>query len=319
MKFSIVITTYNRLDLLKRAISCSLNQTMSCEVVVVDDASTDGTEAYGRSLGDRVVYCRNPQNLNHAGSVNVGVEAASGDWIKFLDDDDYLAENCIERMSAAIAQHSQAVICSCLAAQVDEQRREIKRTPAIGPGAAFYIPQHAIHYGMLMDQAPLGTPVQVAVRRDAFLKTGGWDITMTTNYDDIDSWVRIVEHGDAVFINECLAYRTIWAGSHERKMSLQNRMDLNITIKERIYKRVNERYRDRLPSLGAIIQYLHLHWGLVALKQRQFSMALSLMIAGLLSPQAWRLLIQARKLRLTQENDSEVPKIALTRGGGARK
>nr|WP_228038041.1 glycosyltransferase [Nodosilinea sp. LEGE 06152] len=66
MKFSLVITTYNRLELLKRAIACGLNQTVPCEVVVADDASTDGTEEYVRSLGDRVVYHRNAQNLNHA-------------------------------------------------------------------------------------------------------------------------------------------------------------------------------------------------------------------------------------------------------------
>ena len=46
MKFSIVITTYNRLNLLKRAIDSSLNQTVPAEVVVVDDGSSDGTEAY---------------------------------------------------------------------------------------------------------------------------------------------------------------------------------------------------------------------------------------------------------------------------------
>ncbi len=48
MKFSLVITTYNRLELLKRAIACGLNQTVPCEVVVADDASTDGTEEYVR-------------------------------------------------------------------------------------------------------------------------------------------------------------------------------------------------------------------------------------------------------------------------------
>ena len=43
MKFSVVITTYNRLDLLKRAINSALNQTLKCEVVVADDCSSDGT------------------------------------------------------------------------------------------------------------------------------------------------------------------------------------------------------------------------------------------------------------------------------------
>ncbi|HEY9889271.1 MAG TPA: glycosyltransferase family 2 protein, partial [Candidatus Obscuribacterales bacterium] len=154
MKFSIVITTYNRLELLKRAIASALGQTVPCEVVVVDDASTDGTEAYVQTLGDRVIYHRNARNLNHAGSVNAGVSVATGDWVKFLDDDDYLAPDCIEKMLGAIARHPQAVLCSCRAIQVDEHGHELRRTGTVGPGAAFYIPQAAIHYGMLLDQTP---------------------------------------------------------------------------------------------------------------------------------------------------------------------
>jgi glycosyltransferase involved in cell wall biosynthesis len=67
MKFSIVITTYNRLTLLQRAIDSALTQTMPCEVVVVDDCSSDGTQAYVQercealaSVGDRrLIYHRN--------------------------------------------------------------------------------------------------------------------------------------------------------------------------------------------------------------------------------------------------------------------
>jgi glycosyltransferase involved in cell wall biosynthesis len=311
MKFSLVITTYNRLELLKRAIACGLNQTVPCEVVVADDASTDGTEAYVRSLGDRVVYHRNSHNLNHAATVNQGVAAASGEWVKFLDDDDDLAPDCIETMTAAIAQHPQAVLCSCQAIQVDEQGTELRRTPPTGPGQIFYIPQSAIHYGMLMDRVPFGTPTQVACRRDAFLRAGGWDTTMTTNYDDIDAWVKLAEFGDALFINEPLAYRTLWPGGHEQKMSLARRRALNFTIKERIYGRVSEAYRDRIPPLPAIDRYLHLHWGLVALRQRQITTGLSLLATGALSPHAWRLLAQARKLRANPLGDHLVPRTVL--------
>jgi glycosyltransferase involved in cell wall biosynthesis len=62
MKFSVVITTYNRLHLLERAISSVLNQTIPCEVVVADDCSSDGTEDYLKSLSQRIVYHRNSVN-----------------------------------------------------------------------------------------------------------------------------------------------------------------------------------------------------------------------------------------------------------------
>jgi glycosyltransferase involved in cell wall biosynthesis len=297
MKFSIVITTYNRLGLLKRAIASALNQTVPCEVVVADDASCDGTEAYLRSLGDQVVYHRNTHNLNHAATVNAGVNAASGDWVKLLDDDDYLAPDCIQAMVAALSHYPQAVIGSCRAAQVDLSGNIIKYTPMVGPGQVSHIPQAAIHYGMLLDQVPFGTPVQVAVRRDAFFKTGGWDTTMTTNYDDINAWVRLAEYGDALFINDCLAYRTLWRGGNEQKMSIGQRLQLHITLKQGIYARVSDTYRAQCPSLEDLRAYLHLHWGLVALKQGHIKTAFELVLPVVHRPAAWQLLGQARKLR----------------------
>lgn len=311
MKFSIVISTYNRLGLLKRAIASALSQSVACEVVVADDASTDGTEAYVHSLGDQVIYHRNAQNLNHAGTVNAGVEAASGDWIKLLDDDDYLDTTCVEVMARAIACHPEAVICSCQAAQVDINGTELRRTALPGPGRAFYIPQYAVHYGMLLDRVPFGTPAQVAVRRDAFLKTGGWDTSMTTNYDDIDSWIRIAEHGDALFVNQCLAYRTVWPGGHEQKMSLKNRLALNIAIKERIYERISPTYRPQCPSMQHLRHYLHLHWGLVALRQKQIAAALEMLLPAVIHPAAWRLLRQARQLRSGTDAGDLIPKQVL--------
>ena len=298
-RFSIIITTYNRIDLLKRAIRTALEQTIPCEVIVVDNASTDGTEDYVKSLGESVVYVRNASNTNHAGAVNVGAEAATGDWIKLVDDDDYLAPNCIEVMISAIALRPQSAICSCQAAQVDTEGTELSRTPKTGPGGIFYIPQSDIHYGMLLEVVPFGTPIQVAVRRDAFLASGGWDLSMTS-CDDIDSWIRVAEHGDALFINQCLAYRTIWPGGYDQKISFQQRLTTNMLMKERIYPRINQAHQPKLPALSTINKYLHLHWAIVALKQKQPIQSLSLGFPAAFSPSAWQLLQQAFRMRKQQ-------------------
>ncbi|MGD1860715.1 MAG: glycosyltransferase family 2 protein [Leptolyngbyaceae cyanobacterium] len=297
MKFSIVITTYNRLTFLKRAIDSALNQTVPCEIIVVDDASEDGTDSYVRSLGDRVIYHRNQKNLNHAGSVNAGVEIATGDWIKFLDDDDYLAENCIEKMTAAIAQNPKAVLCSCGVIEVDEREIELRRRGMVGPSNVFYVPQNAVHYGMLLEQIPVGTPAQVAARRDAFLKADGWDITMTTNYDDIDAWIRIAEHGDILFLRNFLAYRTLWNGSYEKKKGILYRAELNVCIKERIYRRLNTSYQRQCPKLKTIRQYVYLHWGLVALTKLRIATAWQLCFPVALYPQVWHLFLKLRLAR----------------------
>ncbi|BAY85595.1 glycosyl transferase family protein [Calothrix parasitica NIES-267] len=318
MKFSVVITTYNRLDLLKRAINSALLQTLECEVVVADDCSSDGTADYVKSFREqlpseqqqRLVYICNKTNSGHAATVNAGISQAKGEWIKFLDDDDYLASNCLEEMHSAIALCENAVIVSCVASQVSELEVEISRTPVLGPGEAFYIPQADIHYGMLLERLPFGTPVQVACTREAFLRSGGWDIKLT-GCDDIDSWIRIAQFGDAIFLNQCLAYRTIWSGGYDQKIFLKKRLNTNISMKEKIYALVDEQHRSEIPDLEDIKGYLKLHWALVALKQKKVKNFLKLADVSVLSLTAWRLLLASALARRGNTNSPHLRKIVL--------
>ncbi len=315
MKFSVVITTYNRLDLLRRAIDSALNQTIPCEVVVADDCSSEDTATYIRSLGESVVYHRHEVNKGHAATVNAGVQKASGDWIKFLDDDDYLDSNCLEQMAKAIALCPGAVICSCIAAQVNADEVELSRTPQVGSGLACYIPQADIHYGMLLELVPFGTPVQVACQKEAFCKTGGWDSQLDANCDDIDSWIRIAQFGEAIFINQCLAYRTIWTGAYNQKFSLSQRLETNILMKEKIYALIAEQHRPHVPALKDIKDYLKLHWTLVALKQRNLQSFGSMLDKSLFSPFAWRLLGNAIFSRQSHTSNSQIRKCVLIESG----
>ncbi|BAZ37430.1 glycosyl transferase family protein [Calothrix sp. NIES-4101] len=319
MKFTVVITTYNRLEFLKRAIASALEQTIPCEVVIADDCSLDDTQSYVEGLqqqlwqgGDsRLVYHRSVTNMGHAAMVNAGVERSSGDWIKFLDDDDYLAANCLEEMAKAIALRPQAVIASCVAAQVNENEEELSRTDELGPGVAFYVPQADIHYGMLMEFLPFGTPVQVACSRDAFLQTGGWDSNLNTNCDDIDSWIRIAQFGDAIFLNQCLAYRTIWTGACNQKFSFFQRLDTNILMKEKIYALVNAKHHGNIPTLKDTRNYLRLHWTLVAIRTRNISHVRKIINTSILSLQAWKLLIIANLVRRSHCRNLHLRKVVL--------
>ncbi len=249
-------------------------------------------------MGDtRLVYHRNSVNAGHAATLNAGVKVAKGDWIKPLDDDDYLATNCIEEMQESIVLCPQAVLCSCQAAQVNHCEVEIDRTPIAGPGKAFYIPQEDIHYGMLLEMVPFGTPVQVAFCREAFWKSGGWDSSFDGNCDDIDSWIRIAQFGDGVFLNRCLAYRTIWSGAYNQKFSVKTRLETNLLMKQKIYPLVNSKYRSTVPNLQDIRHYLQIHWGLVAIKQGKVSSSVQILLPSLLSIRGWILLVQATLFR----------------------
>lgn len=295
-KFSIVITTYNRLSLLTRAIDTALNQTLNCEVIVVDDCSCDGTQEYVQSLCQKLtksakkslIYHRNKVNIGHSESVNTGVALATGEWIKLVDDDDYLALNCLEEVSQVIRLNPQAAICSFQAAQVDEHQQQLSITRRVGSNETVFIPQEDIHYGMLMELLPFGTPIQVAFRRDAFLQSGGWDSSLDTNFDDIDSWVKISQFGSAIFLNKCLAYRTVWSGAYNRKFSLQKRLETHLLIKSRIYDCVHAKYQNIIPTFLIIENYLKLHWGLRGLKYGKFNFALKQISPILFALNSWQ-------------------------------
>lgn len=85
---SVIIPTYNRADLLPRALNSVLPQCEpGDEVIVVDDGSTDGTDRVVERFGAQVRYLK----LEHRGvhhTRNAGIRAATGDLVAFLDDDD---------------------------------------------------------------------------------------------------------------------------------------------------------------------------------------------------------------------------------------
>lgn len=87
---SVVIPTYNRAELLSRAIDSVLAQTYDdFELVVVDDGSTDDTEAVVTGYDDdRVRYLAHETNEGANPARNTGIEAAEGEYVAFLDSDD---------------------------------------------------------------------------------------------------------------------------------------------------------------------------------------------------------------------------------------
>jgi hypothetical protein len=102
--FTVVVTTYNRERIVRRAVDSCLAQTFAdLEVVVVDDASTDGTVAALESYDDprvRVVVHDRNRGINPAR--HTGAEAARGEWVVVVDSDWELMPEALERLRAAI-------------------------------------------------------------------------------------------------------------------------------------------------------------------------------------------------------------------------
>jgi glycosyltransferase involved in cell wall biosynthesis len=86
---SVIIPTYNRSDLVERAIHSVLDQTFEdFELIVVDDASDDDTPETVRAIDDdRIIFIRHDEN-KYGKAWNTGITNASGKYIAFLDDDD---------------------------------------------------------------------------------------------------------------------------------------------------------------------------------------------------------------------------------------
>jgi len=103
---SVVITTFNRADLIGRAIASALKQTAhNIEIIVVDDGSTDGTDSIVRSFGDpRLTYVRETINRGAVWAANRGVELARADLIANLDSDDEARPAWVEKLSAAMSE-----------------------------------------------------------------------------------------------------------------------------------------------------------------------------------------------------------------------
>lgn len=106
LKFSVVIPVWNRTEELERAINSVLGQTYDdWEVLVVDDRSDNFAEIKAivdRFNNSKIRLLRLPEHINAAAARNLGVKESTGDWIAFLDSDDYFERRKLEVVKAEI-------------------------------------------------------------------------------------------------------------------------------------------------------------------------------------------------------------------------
>jgi glycosyltransferase involved in cell wall biosynthesis len=112
---SVIIPTYNRGDLVTKAISSVINQTYkNLEILVVDDGSTDNTSEILKKISqnhENLVYLHKP-NGGCASARNKGLENARGDYFSFLDSDDQWEQYAVEKMVDTLLSKSVDIVYS---------------------------------------------------------------------------------------------------------------------------------------------------------------------------------------------------------------
>lgn len=110
---SVIIPAYNAEKTIKKCLDSVLNQTLkNIEIIVINDCSKDNTLKILKKYKDKIKLIDNKKNLGPAGSRNKGLDIATGEYIGFVDSDDWIAPNMYELMSSKMTTEVDLVACS---------------------------------------------------------------------------------------------------------------------------------------------------------------------------------------------------------------
>lgn len=137
---SVCIGAYNRKDTIRECVDSALAQTWANkEVVVVDDASTDGTREILQEYGDRIrLICRESNSGICPVTRNQAVEAARGKYVAFLDSDDVWYRSKLAQQVAFMERHPDIPLCHTMCNVIDKDahvtgiRQELETLPKTG-------------------------------------------------------------------------------------------------------------------------------------------------------------------------------------------
>lgn len=194
---SVVIPTRNRRALLERSLASALGQrAVRVEVVVVVDASGDGTESYLAALGGRPVsVLRNTEPAGVSLARNAGLAAARAPWVAFLDDDDVWAPERLRTQLDELARSPHAGWACVASVVVDAALRIVG---AQHPPAASSLPGSILRYNVVP-----GGASGVLARTELVREVGGFDPRLRI-LADWDLWIRLALRSPLVLVDRPL-------------------------------------------------------------------------------------------------------------------
>ena len=187
--FSIIIPTFNRADLLPKAISSVLSQTFDdWELIIVDDGSTDNTEAVVCKIEDPRIRYIYQSNAERSAARNNGIEHAHGSYICFLDSDDYYTNERLELLHQEITKRNCPIAMFYTDILTDRSGKFEKLHFDYGK-------YENIYENILRNT--IGNP-QVSISRD-ILSEFKFDIRFHIG-EDVELWLRVAQKYPLIYI-----------------------------------------------------------------------------------------------------------------------
>lgn len=220
-KISVIIPTHYRNDLLTGAIESVLDQDYDpVELIVVDDSGEGHAEAVLAEY-DAVTPVIREENGGWAAAYTSGVEASTGEYIQFLDDDDYLLEGKLRKTAAVLRENPDVGVSYCGVIKGDNERFPPK------PEVSGDILEHALAFQTF----PLWTG-SMLMERDVLLDCmplAGMDEDddLEIELGDTDLKIELARRTQFEYVDECLAYyrrdgNKLWTGLRRFRKVQQN-------------------------------------------------------------------------------------------------
>jgi len=185
---SIIVPTYNRADLIPKAIQSVLDQTyQNWELIIVDNFSDDDTKGVIESFADhRISMLQLPRTGSVAASRNFGVLHSKGEWIAFLDSDDWWFPEKLSMVSKAIQNEPDLIYheLQIVSGQDDKKSKMKTKSRKL---------KSPIFFDLLQNGNDIALS-SVTLRKSTFAKVGGMNESPTFfAVEDYDTWLRIAK------------------------------------------------------------------------------------------------------------------------------
>ncbi len=173
---SIIIPVYNQAEYLAEAIESAIDQ--NCEVIVVDDGSTDNSKEIALKYP---VYLISQCNKGLASARNTGVMSASFNYVLPLDADDKLMPNAVERLEETILKTRADVICPSFKEFGLRDNEIVLQNPTL-------------------EDFKIGNRLGycAAIKRSALREVGGYSPKMAEGYEDLHLWINLMSKGYSI-------------------------------------------------------------------------------------------------------------------------